>query len=95
MVSRVGALQIQAAIQAVHAGWPQIVQLYDQLLEHEPTAVVALRRTGPAPGKSQRGCALARARRAFIRMPSGTGSSCTKAMAASGGRNSAGTRMKW
>ncbi len=47
-----GPLQIQAAIAAVHAGsadddatdWPQIVTLYDRLLDHRPTAVVALNR---------------------------------------------------
>jgi RNA polymerase sigma-70 factor, ECF subfamily len=47
-----GPLQIQAAIAAVHAGsarddttdWRQIVTLYDRLLEHDPTPVVALNR---------------------------------------------------
>jgi RNA polymerase sigma-70 factor (ECF subfamily) len=47
-----GPLQIQAAIAAVHAGsadddstnWQQIVTLYDRLLEHLPTPVVALNR---------------------------------------------------
>jgi RNA polymerase sigma-70 factor, ECF subfamily len=47
-----GPLQIQAAIAAVHAGstsdnatnWQQIVTLYDRLLEHDPTPVVALNR---------------------------------------------------
>jgi RNA polymerase sigma-70 factor (ECF subfamily) len=60
-----GPLQIQAAIAAVHAGsaddsttnWQQIVTLYDRLLAHHPTPVVALNRAvavsrtdGPAPG---------------------------------------------
>lgn len=59
-----GPYQIQAAIAAVHADaasadatdWSQIVQLYDQLLQHAPTPVVALNRAiaiaelhGPAP----------------------------------------------
>ena len=47
-----GPFQLQAAINAVHSGaasgagtdWAQIVQLYDQLLSREPTAVVALNR---------------------------------------------------
>ena len=60
-----GPLQIQAAIAAVHAGaasdettnWQQIVTLYDRLLTHHPTPVVALNRAvavsradGPAAG---------------------------------------------
>ncbi len=59
-----GPYQIQAAIAAVHADaatadatdWSQIVQLYDQLLQHTPTPVVGLNRAiaiaelhGPAP----------------------------------------------
>jgi RNA polymerase sigma-70 factor (ECF subfamily) len=59
-----GPYQIQAAIAAVHADavtaaatdWSQIVQLYDQLLAHMPTSIVALNRAiaiaeldGPAP----------------------------------------------
>jgi RNA polymerase sigma-70 factor (ECF subfamily) len=47
-----GAYQLQAAINAVHADaptveetdWPQIVALYDQLLDVAPTPVVALNR---------------------------------------------------
>ena len=47
-----GPFQLQAAINAVHSDaasgagtdWAQIVQLYDQLLSREPTAVVALNR---------------------------------------------------
>jgi RNA polymerase sigma-70 factor (ECF subfamily) len=47
-----GPYQIQAAIQAVHADarsaaatdWPQIVELYDQLLAYDPSPVVALNR---------------------------------------------------
>lgn len=47
-----GPFQIQAAIAAVHAAsasdattnWPQIVTLYDRLLEHLPTPIVALNR---------------------------------------------------
>lgn len=47
-----GPYQIQAAIAAVHADaatadatdWSQIVQLYDQLLQHTPTPVVGLNR---------------------------------------------------
>ncbi len=60
-----GPYQIQAAISAVHSDaptaadtdWDQIVALYDQLLLHSPTAVVALNRAvavaevdGPAAG---------------------------------------------
>lgn len=60
-----GPMQIQAAIAAVHAGapdddgtdWRQIVTLYDRLLDHQPTPVVALNRAvavsradGPAAG---------------------------------------------
>jgi RNA polymerase sigma-70 factor (ECF subfamily) len=47
-----GVYQIQAAINAVHSDapsaaatdWPQIVQLYDQLLAYDPSPVVALNR---------------------------------------------------
>jgi RNA polymerase sigma-70 factor (ECF subfamily) len=50
--NRPGPYQLQAAINAVHADapkfedtdWPQIVLLYDQLLELAPTPVVALNR---------------------------------------------------
>jgi RNA polymerase sigma-70 factor (ECF subfamily) len=50
--NRPGPFQIQAAIAAVHSDartaadtdWSQIVQLYDQLLAQQPTAVVALNR---------------------------------------------------
>lgn len=50
--NRPGPYQIQAAIQAVHTDaptfdatdWPQIVALYDQLLDIAPTPVVALNR---------------------------------------------------
>jgi len=60
-----GPMQIQAAIAAIHAGspdhnttnWQQIVTLYDRLLAHQPTPVVALNRAvavsradGPAAG---------------------------------------------
>jgi RNA polymerase sigma-70 factor (ECF subfamily) len=49
---RPGPYQLQAAIQAVHSGaatieatdWSQIVALYDQLLELQPSPVVALNR---------------------------------------------------
>ena len=62
--NRPGPYQIQAAIQAVHSearsaaatDWPQIVRLYDQLLELDPSPVVALNRAvavaeveGPEP----------------------------------------------
>jgi RNA polymerase sigma-70 factor (ECF subfamily) len=47
-----GPYQLQAAINAVHSDapaaaatdWPQIVQLYDQLLAYEPSPIVALNR---------------------------------------------------
>ncbi|GAB3881023.1 RNA polymerase sigma factor [Kibdelosporangium lantanae] len=44
-----GPYQLQAAINAVHTDgpttdWPQVLALYDQLLHHAPTAVVALNR---------------------------------------------------
>jgi RNA polymerase sigma-70 factor, ECF subfamily len=47
-----GPYQIQAAINAVHSdaptvaatGWPQILRLYDQLMVHSPSPVVALHR---------------------------------------------------
>jgi RNA polymerase sigma-70 factor, ECF subfamily len=50
--NRPGPYQIQAAINAVHSDapdaqsvdWPQIVALYDQWMQLEPTAVVALNR---------------------------------------------------
>ena len=50
--SQPGPYQIQAAINAVHSDaptasateWPQIVQLYDQLLAQDPSPVVALHR---------------------------------------------------
>lgn len=57
---RPGTYQLQAAINAVHTDgpgtdWPQVLQLYDQLLHVSPTPVVALNRavavaevTGPA-----------------------------------------------
>jgi RNA polymerase sigma-70 factor (ECF subfamily) len=49
---RPGPYQLQAAINAVHSSaataaatdWGQILQLYDQLLAHQPTPVVALHR---------------------------------------------------
>ena len=51
-LDRPGPYQIQAAIAAVHADaptagatdWSQIVQLYDQLMAHSPTTVVAMNR---------------------------------------------------
>jgi RNA polymerase sigma-70 factor, ECF subfamily len=59
--NRPGPYQVQAAIQAVHSegntDWPQVVQLYDQLVALTPTPVVALNRAvavaevdGPAAG---------------------------------------------
>ncbi|MCE9577479.1 MAG: sigma-70 family RNA polymerase sigma factor [Deltaproteobacteria bacterium] len=63
-IGQPGPYQIQAAIQAVHADaptaaatdWRQIVALYDQLLAHAPSPVVALHRAvavaevaGPGP----------------------------------------------
>ncbi|HEY2192900.1 MAG TPA: RNA polymerase sigma factor [Actinomycetospora sp.] len=46
---RPGPYQIQAAINAVHTygdatDWPQVLALYDQLLAHVPTPIVALNR---------------------------------------------------
>ncbi|GLZ48833.1 RNA polymerase subunit sigma-24 [Actinomycetospora sp. NBRC 106375] len=46
---RPGPFQIQAAINAVHTDgdatdWVQVLALYDQLLEHSPTPIVALNR---------------------------------------------------
>jgi RNA polymerase sigma factor (sigma-70 family) len=46
---RPGPYQIQAAINAVHTDgpatdWAQVLALYDQLLEHSPTPIVALNR---------------------------------------------------
>jgi RNA polymerase sigma-70 factor, ECF subfamily len=49
---RPGPYQLQAAIAAVHSSapdaaatdWPQIVALYDELVRHQPTPVVALNR---------------------------------------------------
>ena len=46
---RPGPYQIQAAINAVHTDgtttdWPQVLALYDQLLQHTPTPIVALNR---------------------------------------------------
>ena len=45
---RPGPYQIQAAIQAVHSlpvtGWSAVLELYDQLMVHAPTPVVALNR---------------------------------------------------
>src|SRR5206468_969297 len=51
-LNRPGPYQIQAAINAVHSDaplaeatdWRQIVRLYDQLLAHSPTSIVALNR---------------------------------------------------
>ena len=50
--NRPGPFQLQAAINAVHCDatdvrstdWPQILQLYDALLMHQPTPVVAMNR---------------------------------------------------
>ncbi|RIQ20342.1 RNA polymerase sigma factor [Jiangella rhizosphaerae] len=65
---RPGPYQLQAMIAACHAvaprpedtDWTRIVQLYDQLLEHQPTPVVRLNRAvavamadGPAAGLAQ------------------------------------------
>ncbi|HEY2222243.1 RNA polymerase sigma factor [Actinomycetospora sp.] len=59
--ARPGPYQLQAAINAVHTDgpetdWTQVLALYDQLLDHHPTAIVALNRAvavaqvhGPAP----------------------------------------------
>jgi RNA polymerase sigma-70 factor (ECF subfamily) len=46
---RPGPYQIQAAINAVHTDgpatdWPQVLALYDQLVAHTPTPIVALNR---------------------------------------------------
>ncbi|MGP4023466.1 RNA polymerase sigma factor [Actinomadura sp. 3N407] len=58
---RPGPYQLQAAINAVHTDgpatdWAQVLALYDQLLQHTPTPIVALNRAvavaevhGPAP----------------------------------------------
>jgi RNA polymerase sigma-70 factor (ECF subfamily) len=62
-----GAYQLQAAIQAVHSDaataaatdWPQIVLLYDQLLEHDPSPVVALNRAVAVAEVEGPGTALA------------------------------------
>ncbi|MFI5100451.1 MAG: RNA polymerase sigma factor [Actinomycetes bacterium] len=65
--NRPGAYQIQAAIQAVHSDarsaaatdWPQIVLLYDQLLAHDPSPVVALNRAVAVAEVDGPGTALA------------------------------------
>ena len=62
-----GAYQIQAAISAVHSDarsaaatdWPQIVQLYDQLLAFDPSPVVALNRAVAVAEVDGPGTALA------------------------------------
>jgi RNA polymerase sigma-70 factor (ECF subfamily) len=62
-----GPYQIQAAINAVHSDapaavatdWPQIVQLYDQLLAHEPSPIVALNRAVAVAEVNGPGTALA------------------------------------
>ena len=62
-----GVYQIQAAIHAVHSDarsaaatdWSQIVQLYDQLLAHDPSPVVALHRAVAVAEASGPGTALA------------------------------------
>jgi RNA polymerase sigma-70 factor (ECF subfamily) len=61
-----GVYQIQAAIQAVHTDasaertdWPQIVQLYDQLLAYDPSPVVALNRAVAVAEVDGPGTALA------------------------------------
>jgi predicted RNA polymerase sigma factor len=48
-LDRPGPYQLQAAVNAVHTDgprtdWPQVLALYDQLLRHAPTPVVALNR---------------------------------------------------
>ncbi len=65
--NRPGPYQIQAAINAVHSDapaaaatdWPQIVQLYDQLLAVAPTPVVALNRAVAVAEVDGAGAALA------------------------------------
>ena len=65
--NRPGPYQIQAAINAVHSDapaaaatdWPQIVQLYDQLLAVAPTPVVALNRAVAVAEVDGPGAALA------------------------------------
>ena len=62
-----GVYQIQAAINAVHSDapsaaatdWPQIVQLYDQLLAYDPNPVVALNRAVAVAEVDGPGTALA------------------------------------
>jgi len=61
-----GVYQIQAAIQAVHTDlsaaatdWPQIVQLYDQLLAYDPSPIVALNRAVAVAEVDGPGTALA------------------------------------
>jgi RNA polymerase sigma-70 factor (ECF subfamily) len=62
-----GMYQIQAAINAVHSDaasaaatdWSQIVQLYDQLLEYDPSPVVALNRAVAVAEVDGPGTALA------------------------------------
>jgi RNA polymerase sigma-70 factor, ECF subfamily len=62
-----GPYQIQAAINAVHSDapaavatdWPQIVQLYDQLLAHRPSPIVALNRAVAVAEVDGPGTALA------------------------------------
>jgi len=62
-----GVYQIQAAINAVHSDarsaastdWPQIVQLYDQLLAYDPSPVVALNRAVAVAEVDGPGTALA------------------------------------
>jgi RNA polymerase sigma-70 factor (ECF subfamily) len=48
-IDRPGPYQLQAAVNAVHTDgartdWQQVLALYDQLLRHTPTPVVALNR---------------------------------------------------
>ncbi len=62
-----GIYQIQAAINAVHSDarsaaatdWPQIVQLYDQLVAYDPSPVVALNRAVAVAEVEGPGTALA------------------------------------
>ncbi len=93
-----GPYQIQAAINAVHSDapsaaltdWSQIVQLYDLLLDHTPTPIVALNR---AVARSPRSTGLGqRSSRSTRSRCSSTTSSTTRGGAADAPRSNRGRR---
>ena len=94
-----GPYQIQAAINAVHSdaptaaatSWPQILRLYDQLMAHVPSPVVALHRAVAVAGVTARGSAAAGRRTRSGQLPPVPCDPCrSPAAAGSPGRSGSG-----